>query len=108
MTIVLEDYVPSVPRQFLSEVPLQFLIEVVDPVLNCDEKPVFVDTPLQPHCFAISETDTFTLDVTVKHSHPNHTYTQAPLPCSVVLEYVYNDSILQGLISSHVSTPGYD
>ena len=71
---MLEDYIPGKPGNFLSRVPLQFLIKVSVAQLDCDQKPVFIDTPLFPHCFGIPRNETFRFDITVKHTHPNHKY----------------------------------
>ena len=75
VAVVLEDHIDvGGTTTYLSEVPLQFLIKVVEAKLPCNEKPEFVDTLLQPHCFAISEGDTFTYTVTTRHVNPNNKY----------------------------------
>ena len=79
---MLEDYLPDNPDNFMSRVPLQFVIKVSNAELPCEDKPVFVNTALHPHCFAIPENGTFTLTVTVKHVLPHHRY-GALLHCSV-------------------------
>ena len=72
VAVVLEDYFPENPGNFMSRVPLQFLIKVIKTELPCEEKPVFVDMPLRPYCFAVPVGDTFTLPVTFKHTMLNH------------------------------------
>jgi hypothetical protein len=73
VALVLEDYLPEDPNKIpMSRVSLQFLINVVKATLPCEEKPTFVDTPLDPFCIAINTSDTLTFVIKVKHTSLGH------------------------------------
>lgn len=67
VAVQIEDFAPGFPDKPLSETPLQFLIKVSHSNLTCDQVPIFLDTPLQPNCFALPEGETFTFDIYATH-----------------------------------------
>jgi hypothetical protein len=72
VNIVIEDYISgTAPPNVLSEVPLQFLIQVVDSNLTCEEKPEFQFLP-ESNCFDIPDGDTFSEILGVHHTHADN------------------------------------
>lgn len=75
VAVVLEDYAPSHPNQLLSEVPLQFVVDVAAATVSCDEQPFFCcDTPDDSECFAISMNSMFNFTVSANHTSRDHSY----------------------------------
>ena len=69
--VQLEDFAPGSNRP-LSSIPLQFLVEVIDPVLGCDHRPFFPPQERFPRrqqrCFAVPTGGNFTFELMVGHS----------------------------------------
>lgn len=73
VAVQLEDFAPSSPLdEPLSSVPLQFLIKVTDPVLECDARPYILPQEgmprVQERCYAVPVGGTFNYELLIGHS----------------------------------------